>query len=265
MSFYNVLINKIFPAKKLSAVARRAGYQKDQMGIRSRYVRERSNWNEHLTRTRQFIVDAAQNARLHNSVAVLGSGWLLDVPIDELAAMFTDVYLIDIVHPEPVKERVRRLPNVHLLTADLTGGAVQLAVNADSFVQFVDYLQNIEIDNELANYDFVVSVNLLNQLDIILCDYLKERFGVGEEQLLPIRMCVQQRHINSMPHGKSCLVTDYQQIDTNVLDETVCVCDLLHCTLPNANNKQEWNWLFDTNQRYSARNNTAFKVLAVCF
>jgi len=265
MSFYNMLISRFFPAKKLSSAARRAGYTNDQIGIRSRYVRERGNWQEHLDNTRQYIICAAQKAANHGSVAVLGSGWLLDVPVEELSELFNDVYLVDIVHPEPVKERIRRLTNVHLITADLTGGAVQMAVNASSFSEFADNLKKNTTKLGFSKYDFVVSVNLLNQLDIILCDYLKERFGVDSEDLSAIRTSIQQQHIDEMPVGKSCLITDYQQIDTDISNRITKQCHLLYCKLPQASSEKEWNWLFDTNQRYSIKNNTTFRVKALCF
>lgn len=238
---------------------------KDQTGIRRRYEREQEPWQQHIDNTRRFIVESARKAASHKSVAVLGSGWLLDVPVDELSQMFDDVYLVDIVHPEPVKVRARKLGNVHLVEADLTGGAVQLAVNARSFQQFVDNMKNIKPDAELSEYDFVVSVNLLNQLDIILCDYLQERFNVDNQQLEPVRSMVQQRHIDSLPVEKSCLITDYQQIDTDMDGKVTATVNLLHCKLPDTGEKKEWNWLFDTNQRYSVKNNTTFKVMAFCF
>ncbi|MBR5959056.1 MAG: hypothetical protein IKZ99_11895 [Salinivirgaceae bacterium] len=265
MSFFNGLINRLFPAKNLSSAMRRAGYLKDQTGIRRRYEREQEPWQQHIDNTRRFIVESARKVASHKSVAVLGSGWLLDVPVDELSQMFENVYLVDIVHPEPVKVRARKLGNVHLVEADLTGGAVQMAVNARSFQQFVDNLKNIKPDAELSGYDFVVSVNLLNQLDIIMCDYLQERFCVDNQQLEPVRAMVQQRHIDSLPIEKSCLITDYQQIDTDIDGAVTATVNLLHCKLPDVGEKKEWNWLFDTNQRYSVKNNTTFKVMAFCF
>ena len=265
MSFLNTLINRLFPAKKLSTAMRRAGYLQDQTGIRRRYEREMGNWQQHIDNTQQYIIEAAGRVPQHRSAAVLGSGWLLDVPVDKLSQMFDNVYLVDIVHPEPVRLRARKLGNVHLVEADLTGGAVQQAVNSGSFEQFVGNLQNIKSDTELSKYDFVVSVNLLNQLDIILCDYLADRFGCVGRELEPVRAMVQQRHIDSLPAAKSCLITDYQQIDTNEAGAVTNTRNLIYCNLPEGAEKKEWIWLFDTNQRYSIKNNTTFKVKAFCF
>ncbi len=265
MDFSKKMYVALFTPKTLASVARRAGYVGDQMGIRGRYLREKANWQSHLDNTRQYILESARNAARHGSVAVLGSGWLYDVPVDELSQMFDDVYLVDIVHPEPVKMRVGRMPNVHLLTCDLTGGAAQMATQANSFDDFSAKFTFAKPDIQLDDYDFVVSVNLLNQLDIILCDYLKKRFKVDDSHLKHVRSVVQQRHVDALPKGRSCLITDYLQVDSPVNGSVENEIPLVYCHLPENVTFKEWIWFFDTNQRYSVKNNTTFKVKAVCF
>ncbi len=265
MFFLNRLIERLFRPDNIAAAARRAGYVSDQLGIGRRYAREHDGWQPHLDNTRRFIVNAAACAANHRSAVVLGSGWLLDVPIEQLASMFVDVWLVDIVHPQPVQAKVLHMPNVHLLTVDLTGGAVLQAECAGSLSQFVDWLPTAHLGINLDDYDFVVSVNLLNQLDILLCDYLSSRFSATTRQLEPVRRMVQQHHINSLPCGKSCLITDYEQVDISVVDGTSASRQLIYCSLPVGAAAAEWLWHFDTNQRYSVKNNTIFKVKAYCF
>ncbi|MCQ2376243.1 MAG: hypothetical protein MJ069_10160, partial [Salinivirgaceae bacterium] len=111
----------------------------------------------------------------------------------------------------------------------------------------------------------VVSLNLLNQLDIILCDYLTARFDLSDNDLEPIRKWVQQQHINSMPRGASCLVADYQEINTNIDTGEQTIRNSVYATLPTLLERDEWIWNFDTNQRYNSRQNTQFKVMALRF
>ena len=250
---------------ELPAAARRAGYVSDQFGIRNRYLRESANWKSHIDNTRRFILDAAQKTEKRGTVTVLGSGWLYDVPLDELSQMFESVVLVDIVHPEPVRIRASRLPNVRLITADLTGGAVQQAMSLPSFQSFTDWLPTATFPLALDESDLVVSVNLLNQLDIILCDYLAKRFRVGEGQLLPVRAMVQNQHISWLPAGRTCLITDYCQVDIPLDGSQKNETQLVYADLPQTPSKAEWEWIFDTNQCYSEKNNTVFKVMAVCF
>lgn len=265
MDFFKNLVDALFTPKTLESAMRRAGYATDQMGIRSRYLREKVNWQSHVDNTKQYIMDAVGNADKRGSVAVLGSGWLYDVPLDELSHAFADVYLVDIVHPEPVKVRVARMPNVHLVTMDLTGGAVQMAAQSASFADFLETFNSSSLLADLNRYDVVVSVNLLNQLDIIICDYLKRRFRVDDDQLRQVRVAIQQRHIDALPEGRSCLITDYVQVDSPIDGTAVNETPLIYCQIPENKSFKEWIWVFDTNQRYSVKNNTTFRVKAVCF
>ena len=265
MHFFNKLIDSFFRRDTLRSAARRAGYVSDQNGIRNRYLRESGNWQSHLQNTRDFIIESARRAKQHRSVAVLGSGWLYDVPIDELSQMFESVVLVDIVHPEPAKIKAKRLPNVKLVEADLTGGAVQQAMRAKTFAQFADWLPSAKPALDFADFDLVVSVNLLNQLDIILCDYLKRHFGADEASLRNIRRTVQQQHISWLPVGRTCLITDYRQIDIPIDGSPRTETQLVFADMPEKLPVKEWEWLFDTNQRYSEKNNTIFKVMAICF
>lgn len=265
MNYCKKLIDNIFKPKTLPAAARRAGYVSDQLGIRNRFLRESGNWKSHLDNTRNFIIEAARKAENHRSVAVLGSGWLYDVPLDELSQMFEKVALVDIVHPEPVKIKAARMPNVQLVEADLTGGAVQKAMSAPSFQDFSEWLPSAVPDLNVNSFDLVVSVNLLNQLDIILCDYLTNRFRVGESDLLNIRKTIQQQHLSWLPKGRTCLITDYRQIDMPVGGGEPTETPLIHADISHLPPQQEWDWVFDTNQRYSENSNTIFKVMAVFF
>lgn len=244
--------------------ARRAGYVTDQIGIMHRYQRESAQWQSHLNNTKRFVLNAAEKTESHDSLAVLGSGWLLDLPIDELAPMFKQITLFDIVHPQLTQHAVKKYSNVVLQTADLTGGLVKLATECNSFAEFVEQMQYAEFPN-LSSFSFVVSLNLLNQLDIILCDYLTKRFGLFDKELIPIRKFVQQRHVDSLPRCSSCLVADYQEINTDIETKQQTIHDSIYATLPITLEREEWLWNFDTNQRYNSHQNTQFKVMALRF
>lgn len=258
-------LDTFFKKKSLSQIAREEGYVTDQKGIQNRFVREREQWQSHLDNTKQYIQQSAKRRATKKSVAVLGSGWLLDVPITELAQEFSDVYLYDIVHPEQIAVNMRKYPNVHLVVTDLTGGAVELAAQSNSFYDFRNSLTHISLKPNLQQFDFVVSVNLLNQLDIILCDYLKEKFSITESELIEIRKQVQQHHVDSLPKGKTCLITDYCEENTSLNNLSMQKKKLLYCSLPTASNTKEWQWIFDTNQTYHEGQNTILKVKAMEF
>jgi hypothetical protein len=96
------------------------GYIKELIAIEARHRRCRAAWAPHLENCKKLILDAAGGIP-HGQVTVLGSGLLLEVPVEELAVKFEDVALVDIFHMPAVERRVRRLSNVRLVTTDLTG------------------------------------------------------------------------------------------------------------------------------------------------
>lgn len=85
-------------------IIRRMGYPRDQDGIMNRYMHERSNWDKHLERTKKFINDAFRDTNI-GTIAVLGSGWLLDIPLADMVDRYDHLYLVDINHPPQIRKK----------------------------------------------------------------------------------------------------------------------------------------------------------------
>ncbi|MFW5804191.1 MAG: hypothetical protein ACOCWG_03050 [bacterium] len=245
---------------------KRMGYLDDQQGIISRYIEEEGEWNNHLARCKEFIL-ASANKRGKENVFILGSGWLLDVPLDELSGMFKTVYLVDVEHPVQVKKKISDYQNVQLLNMDITGGYIEKVYHA---VRNKNYLAIKDIHVNGFQFpgqpSFVVSINIMNQLDIILVDYIKKFKFFDENDLLDFRKRIQMAHLNSLPVGKSCLITDFEEIHLSKnKDEEIGKKKLIFTELPDAP-KQEWIWNFDTRCSYYSRDfKTFFKVVALEF
>jgi hypothetical protein len=149
---------------------RRMGYLYELLGIRGRYGRCRAAWKPHLERTRSVIRRAAARCGDRRKAVVLGSGMLLDVPLDDLARDFREVVLVDLIHPLRTRWR-RRLANVRLLRADISGIVEQsyrVARCAGANLPRAEpslFLDDREID-------LVASVNLVSQLPYIPAEYL---------------------------------------------------------------------------------------------
>lgn len=259
MGFLKKIINRIKFLK--------SEYINDQFGIIDRYSREKLNWDIHLQNTRQFIINNLNYARENKSVAVLGSGWLLDVPTEILSENFKSVVFFDIVQPEQIKNRItKNFKNIDLKTGDLNCGAFETACNARNFNDFCQKLNSLPFDNlkkSLEEYDLVISLNLLNQLDILLCDYLKEKFKIdNEETLLPIRKIIQQNHLDILPVNKTILITDGYQTDIDIKTGMEYSKSLIYCDLKKYNVSKTWDWIFDTHQQYNPDMNTILKVSA---
>src|SRR4051812_40658230 len=97
------------------------GFPAEVAGIEKRYRRCRGHWANHVERSRATILQGAQRATQKRKAIILGGGLQHDVPIDELAAMFREVVLVDLIHPFVSRWATRGLTNVRRVEADISG------------------------------------------------------------------------------------------------------------------------------------------------
>jgi hypothetical protein len=96
------------------------GYYNYQAGLIHHHIDQQAGWEDHQAHCRNFILKAIELYK-PGKVTVLGSGWLLDLPLAELAECNGSVSLIDIVHPPDVIAQARNFNNVELIEQDITG------------------------------------------------------------------------------------------------------------------------------------------------
>jgi hypothetical protein len=247
-------------------ILRRMKYTSDQRGIMNRYLAEGDNWEEHLSRTQEFIISSLKNPGT-GSVTILGSGWLLDLPFEYLCENCRSVYLVDIVHPPQIVNKTKGLANVQLVEADITGGAITGAFRLVQEYRKTGRGSILDITCQAtqgnAPADYLVSLNILNQLDILLVDYICRFMEVPEDEKTAFRKRIQQQHLELLEPGRACLVSD---ISERILDGTAKVIStkpLIWTELPESNTRQEWTWAFDTRGEYNRGNNTEMLVAAV--
>jgi len=245
---------------------RQMGYLRDQEGIMNRYLREKSNWESHLERTKGFINGAFKEVPIR-TVAVLGSGWLLDIPLTEMVGRYDRICLIDIHHPPQIRKKVSGLGNVELIEADLSGGAIgQLWQKKKRMGKFasVEILDSISLIPPLdqCNVDAYFSVNLLNQLDIILCDYLKKQGYFQQESPNSLRSRLQSFHLEWITTKPGCLIADTLEITTESSGNEQHK-SLLHTDLPAGIRSENWTWEFDTTGSYGPGTLTRMEVQAI--
>lgn len=250
-------------------ILRKMGIADDQDGIMRRYIREAGNWAAHLERTKKFIISAVTSVRTE-TVVVLGSGWMLDVPAEFLLQNFKKVMFCDIRHPKPVVQKYRKYPNAEFISIDLTGGLIERAyrIVKEKKITGTDQLQELLKDSifELPfRADYIVSVNLLNQLDILIVDYLKGKLRMEQQGIEFLRENIQKNHLHLLPLQHSCLVTDYEEVHISSTGKEAESVPLLFCGLPEGSYSESWIWEFDTHRTYNPRWNTRFRVKAIRF
>ncbi|UCG26969.1 MAG: hypothetical protein JSV24_08305, partial [Bacteroidales bacterium] len=147
-------------------------YLSDLEGIMNRYLKEGRNWNPHLENTRDFILECIRSCRC-KTVTILGSGWLLDVPSDELNDLCDKIIFVDIYHPPQIRHRMKKYQKTEFVTRDITGGTVKEVYNLVQEFRKNGVKRPV---SEIAvpgfkpdfNTGYMVSLNILNQLDILI-------------------------------------------------------------------------------------------------
>jgi len=232
----------------------------------NRYIRESSHWKAHLESTRNFISASFRQTEVE-SVAVLGSGWLLDVPLEHLLSRFKHIYLVDIHHPVQIRKRTASLSRVELIEEDLSGGAIE---QVWGFLKKPASEQEVLLPGHLAlspplshiRPDAMISVNLLNQLDIMLCDHILKRKHFQQGELTPLRTAIQAFHLDWISRKPGCLITDTLEevVDKNGVKKSNA---LLYTKLPEGIRHDSWWWDFDTQGTYHPGSRTRMEVQAI--
>ncbi len=248
-------------------LAKLFGLQKDREDLISIYFNERDNWESHLQNTKSFILRSAKNKKKRTAV-ILGSGWWLDMPHEELSEMFNKLILVDISHPNQIKHKAKKYNNIELITADISGtlkSIYEIKRGGKKFLAPEDFI--VETNNfglkKRIEADFIVSLNILNQLSFFAKKYLIGNDILSKNEANIIAQMIEQKHIESLAKNKSCLIVDYLQFeydsDNNLLSES----NRLKTDLPKDKIKEEWIWDFDLSGNFIKNRIVKFKVAAL--
>jgi hypothetical protein len=252
---------------KNSQMLNKMGFISDQKGIINRYLREGEGWNSHLRNSKGFIIDCLKD-REGDPITILGSGWLLDVPLEFLKEHSSKVRLVDICHPREIVHKISKYSNFELITADITGGAVKAVYKLiEDFKKdkVKASLSELEFDGFGVEPDegFIISLNILNQLDILIIDYIR-RFNIySEDELYDFRKLIQQKHVESLSGFSSCIIADYEEVVFTSRSEIDRCTPLIYTELPEGRNRKYWSWNFDNSMTYHKNRMTTLNVMAI--
>lgn len=214
------------------------GHLNESISLLYRAQRCHKTWATHRASCKQFISAELKNACHFDSVLVLGSGPLHEIPIELLSKTFKRVVLVDIVHLKSTKKSVSYLKNVEFLEHEITEIEEALRVNK----QLLNKVPKKFLDQE---WGLVLSVNVMSQLPLHFETFiekkLKNRFDVCE--IDKFLKDITRNHLAYLQSFKSnvILITDTQTFyyDKN---ELVIQTDnnYEHLSLPRP--IEEWNW-----------------------
>jgi hypothetical protein len=224
------------------------GYYNYQSGLIYRHLNQDGGWDSHLEHCRSLIMKAIELYK-PETVTVLGSGWLLELPLAEMLEKTVKVYLVDIVHPPDVINQVASLNKVEVREADVTGGLIEEVwekTRKNSFLNRLKSLDNISVNEYIPENDpgLVISLNILTQLETLPVAYLKKKSVIGEEEYAGFRKEIQKKHIDFLSKHRSLLVTDHEELFINRSGVTQSVKTLI-TELPQGKVREEWTWDFD--------------------
>ena len=235
-----------------------------QSGIMSRMLREEGGWQSHLVKSSEYIKLAIKDQK-PRSIRILGSGWLLDVPMQFLLESCEKIILTDIIHPNQIINKYSGYKNVEFETLDITGGIVDLIYNqkkknfeGNEFIQKLSAIKPL-----IFSEDMIVSVNLLSQLSIILTDYLAKKVRLSDAQTIAITEEIQKKHIEMLPAQKSVLIFDYEEEYHDEDGKLIGSKPTVYTTIPEGIEKRGWNWRFDTKMMYKEDCKTTLRVIAI--
>ncbi|MEA2041515.1 MAG: hypothetical protein U9N85_03045 [Bacteroidota bacterium] len=251
-------------------IIKELGYTKDREGLISRYINEKENWDAHLQNCKKIILQSAQNKKKETAV-VLGSGWWLDTPVEALSKQFKTLFLVDISHPRQRLKKAEQFDNVKMVSGDITGIIEPLydvikhnkrQTTADEILSLVNQAKPFQYLN-LPDADFRVSINLLSQLGIFIEKYIRKKTKLSNDEIKTIIKSLQEVHINYLPKGKSCLITDYKENLYQPKTNTKTSEDLILTPLNNYTVIKKWTWDFDLSGNYSKNQQAVLKVIAL--
>lgn len=242
------------------------GFSSDSQGIIDRYINVNGAWESHLLNCRQFIVDCVQKRKIEK-LAVFGSGWLLDFPLDEIAPLVGHIWLFDIVHPPQIIQKVNRLRNITAETVDLTGGILGKAYEMVEIYKkssvLPDHQKWIDLKFKWADsFDYAISLNLLSQIGELITNYLSQHMPLDKKEIESITGMIQKSHLQVLEPLKSCIITDICEIMMDKNQNIQETRNLIHCPFSIPGDARKWEWQFDPLMEYHPGYQTVSDVVA---
>ena len=244
------------------------GYYDYQQGLIRHHMDQEGGWDSHLEHCRNFILKAIEIIK-PDTVTVLGSGWLLDLPLAEMTETVEKINLVDIIHPPEVISQVSGLDKVKLIEQDITGGLIKetwMAAHRHTFLNPLESLDEISVTEYQPVDDpgLIISVNILTQLESLPVKLLKGKMKADDAGFLNFRKEIQKKHIDFLKKHKSVLITDQSEIVTDNAGNMTEDISLL-TELPDGTYKEEWTWYFEMQRSDYYNKRSVFNVVGLIF
>ncbi len=221
---------------------RQMGYLAELIAIKHRHRRCRRAWQPHLKACKTLIAAQAETLKNRSAVVVLGSGQLLDIPIETLSGLFDTVFLVDICHLRNSRTATRLLGNIQFIETDISGTVARLQAWQPGR-DLPEPVTETGLLGLLAGADYVVSANLLAQLPLAPLHYLEKNApDLSTRERDRYAQLIMGHHL-ALLNTLACPVTLISETRHVVTDGDTLLQDddpLLGLELPGA--EKEWEW-----------------------
>ena len=251
--------------KEDKRILNRLGYYEYQQGLIYRHLNQDKGWNSHLENCRNFILKSVEMIS-PSKVTILGSGWLLDIPLRELLDKTGSVVLVDIVQPPEAVKQVSGFRQVSVMESDVTGGLVREVWEKAGKIPFwkkLNTIGNISIPEFSFGEDpgLVISVNVLSQLHVLPERFLRKKSRTKEAEFIKFRKEVQEKHMNLLLKHKSVIITDICENFTG-RDGKKTLVKTVEVEIPEGSYTRRWTWDFDLRRSDYYEKKSVLEVIA---
>lgn len=229
--------SKLTSADKM---VRTIGFVNSSIALEARAKRCAKAWKPHLDHCHRVILKyLPQDAK---RILIIGSGPLLEIPIQELLKRDLKIALMDVVHPLKTRKLAAKHPDkIELIENDATGIVEVIKAKDYDTVRDLKFRPH-KLD--LGKFDYVVSANLISQLPLDPYDAVK-RFKWADDAFFS-RMAHEmgERHIEwiqAFGAPKTLVIADvgrtYYDKAGQEIDKSVSAYRLNQGKLV-----EEWDW-----------------------
>ncbi|HWR73851.1 MAG TPA: hypothetical protein VN604_11835 [Nitrospirota bacterium] len=223
---------------------RALGYLDEAVAMRRRYRRNQEAWQSHLDNTRRFVLSTAEKCRDRSKAVILGSGLLLDVPLDELSKMFREVVLMDVVCLPEIRKRIKRYNNVSFIEHDATAIAERLSLNRQKKDHRLPEVTPVP-DAGSGDAGLIVSLNVLSQLWVVPRTFVGQHLStIAPEQVDEwCKQLVESHYAWLSSRSRDvCLVADFEQVKRDSTGSIISKSSTVYgLKLPDPDATWTWN------------------------
>jgi hypothetical protein len=222
---------------KSTKTAKDWGYVYQNISLKFRSRRCAKAWLSHNENSKQFVRNQITKFQ-PRTVMVIGSGLLLEVPIETLLEQTDKIYLVDLVHAREIRKLAKKNPKIELIEKDISSLLGFLKKGMGPFqLKNIPWKQLPEWD--LPKVDLVISANLLSQIPLII----SENISMTPETYEKFARHVRDQHIERL-FGQAERVILFADFETRYIDRDGhrIKTESYEVNLKSLKFDREWTW-----------------------